>query len=71
MVPVATTLVSAHQDFQASQEALDPRDLRVLREHQAIMELKELWAHEETRVMRVPADDEVPQASKELKDPQE
>jgi len=38
---VDTVLVSVHLEFQASQEALDPRDQQVLRDHQAIMDLKD------------------------------
>ena len=67
MVPAATMLVSAHQDFQASQEALDPRDQQVLREHQAIMDLKGPWALEETRVTRALVDDKVLEDPMELK----
>ena len=39
MVPVVTVGVSVHQEFQASQEALDPREQQGLRDHLAIMEL--------------------------------
>jgi len=53
---VDTVLVSAHQEFQASQEALDPRNQQVLQVHQAIMDLK---AHEETRAMKALVEDKV------------
>ena len=82
MVPVVMVGVSVHQEFQASQEALDPRDQRVLRDHPVIMDLKDPWAHEETKVMKEPVEDrdlqaqavtkvkQVPLAPRDLKDPQ-
>ena len=57
MVPVVIVGVSVHQEFQASQEALDPRDQQVLRDHPVIMDLKDPWAHEETKVMKEPKGD--------------
>ena len=81
MVPAVTVGVSVHQEFQASQGALDPRDQQVSRDHPAIMDLKDPWAHEETKVMKEPAEDRdhqvpvvtkvkmVPLAPKDLKDP--
>ena len=57
-----------HQEFQASQEALDPRDQQVLRDHPVIMDLKDPWAHEETKVMKELVENREHQASKELKD---
>ena len=42
--------VFAHLEFQAFREALDRRDQQVLRDHPAIMDLKDLWGHEETKV---------------------
>ena len=68
MVPVVMVGVSVHQEFQASQEALDPRDQQVLRDHPVIMDLKDPWAHEETKVMKELVEDREHQASKELKD---
>ena len=68
MVPVVMVGVSVHQEFQASQEALDPRDQQVLRDHRAIMDLKDPWAHEETKVMKELVENREHQASKELKD---
>ena len=74
--------VSLHQEFQASQEALDPRDQQVLRDHQVITDLKDPWAHEETKVMKELVEDrdhqapavtkvkQVPLAPRDLKDPQ-
>ena len=82
MVPVVMVGVSVHQEFQASQEALDPRDQQVLRDHPVIMDLKDPWAHEETKAMKEPVEDrdhQVPAGTKEkqaplvprdLKDPQ-
>ena len=63
---VVTAHVSAHQEFRVSQEALDPRDQRVPRDHPAITDLKDLWALGETRAMKALVEDEVPQAPKEL-----
>ena len=68
MVPVVLVGVSVHQEFPASQEALDPRDQQVLRDHPVIMDLKDPWAHEETKVMKELVEDREHQASKELKD---
>ena len=59
MVPVVMVGVSVHQEFQASQEALDPRD------HPVIMDLKDPWAHEERKEMKEPVEDRDLQASKE------
>ena len=82
MVRVVMVGVSVHQDFQASQEALDPRDQQVLRDHPVIMDLKDPWAHEETKVMKEPVEDrdlqaqavtkvkQVPLALRDLEDPQ-
>ena len=66
MVPVVMVGVSVHQEFQASQEALDPRDQQVSREHPVIMDLKDPWALEETKVMKEPVEGRGLQAPKEL-----
>ena len=68
MVPVVMVGVSVHQEFPASQEALDPRDQQVSRDHPVIMDLKDPWAHEETKAMKEPVENRDYQASKELKD---
>ena len=82
MDPVVIVGVSVHREFQASQEALDPRDQQVSRDHPVIMDLKDPWAHEETKVMKEPVEDrdlqaqavtkvkQVPLALRDLKDPQ-
>ena len=82
MVPVVMVGVSVHQEFQASQEARDPRDQPVLRDLPVIMDLKDPWAHEEREVMKEPVEDRdlqapaVPQvrlvdlAQRDLRDPQ-
>ena len=82
MDPVVMVGVSVHREFQASQEALDPRDQQVLRDHPVIMDLKDPWAHEETKVMKELVEDRdhqvpvvtkvkmVPLAPRDLKDPQ-
>ena len=74
--------VSVHREFQASQEALVPRDQQVSRDHPVIMDLKDPWAHEETKVMKELVEDRdhqvpvvtkvkmVPLAPRDLKDPQ-
>ena len=74
--------VSMHQEFPASQGALDPRDQQVLRDQQVIMDLKDPWAHEETKATKEPVEDRdhqvpvvtkvkmVPLAPRDLKDPQ-
>ena len=81
-VPVVMVGVSVHQEFPASQGALDPRDQQVLRDQQVIMDLKDQWAHEETKAMKEPVEDRdhqvpvvtkvkmVPLAPRDLKDPQ-
>ena len=68
MVPVVMVGVSVHQEFQASQEALDPRDQQVLWDHLAIMDLKDPWAHGERKAMKETVEDRDHQAAKELKD---
>ena len=82
MVPVVMVGVSVHQEFQASQEALDPRDQQVLRDLPVIMDLKDPWAHGETKVMKEPVEDrdlqapavpkvkQVHLAPRDLRDPQ-
>ena len=82
MVPVVMVGVSVHREFQASQEALDPREQQVLSDHLVIMDLKDPWAHEETKVMKELVEDRdhqvpvvtkvkmVPLAPRDLKDPQ-
>ena len=62
MVPAVMVGVSVHQEFPASQEALDPRD------HPAIMDMKDPWAHGEKKAMKETVEDRDHQASKELKD---
>ena len=68
MVRVVMVGVSVHQEFQASQEALDPRDQQVLRDHPVIMDLKDPWAHGERKAMKETVEDRDHQAAKELKD---
>ena len=65
MVLVVMVGVSVHREFQASQEALDPRDQQVLRDHLAIMDLKDPWAYEETKAMKEPVEDRDHQVPKE------
>ena len=82
MDPVVMVGVSVHREFQASQEVLALRDQQVLRDHPVIMDLKDPWAHEETKVMKELVEDRdhqvpvvtkvkmVPLAPRDLKDPQ-
>jgi len=63
---VHTVLVSAHLEFQASQEALELRDQQVFRDHPAIMDLKDQWAREETRVTKALVEDKVSRVLREL-----
>ena len=60
--------VSVHREFQASQEALDPREQQVLSDHLVIMDLKDPWAHEETKAMKEPVEGRDLQAPKESMD---
>ena len=48
MVPVVMVGVSVHQEFQVSQEALDPRDQHVSRDH-----LQARQVHVGTKVKQV------------------
>ena len=57
MVPVVMVGVSVHQEFRASQEALDPRDQQVLRDHPVIMDPKDPWAHGEAKAKKEPVED--------------
>ena len=52
----------AQQVFQASRESLD------LRDHLAIVDPKDPWAHEGARAMKASEADAVSQAPKELQD---
>ena len=82
MDPVVMVGVSVHREFQASQEVLALRDQQVLRDRPVIMDLKDPWAHEETKVMKELVEDRdhqvpvvtkvkmVPLAPRDLKDPQ-
>ena len=62
---VVTLLVSAHREFQGSQGAQDPQDQLVPQDHPAIMDLKDPWDHEETKVMKVFAENKVSQVHPE------
>ena len=63
--------VLAQQVFQACRKSLDPRDRRVLPDHQGIVDLKDPWVHEETRAMKAPKADAVSQVLKELRGSQD
>ena len=68
MVPVVMVGVSVHQEFPASQEALDPRDQQVSRDH-----LQARQVHVGTKVKQVqlvPLETRVIQVLVEVKVPQ-
>ena len=81
MALVVTLLVSAHRAYRVSQEARDPRDHLVQRDHLGITDPKDLWVHEESkgqlvqqahsevRVMQVPLEVKVPLAPRDQKAP--
>ena len=56
MAPVVTLLVSAHRGYRASQEARDPRDQLVHRDHPGITDPKDLWVNEESKAMKDPVE---------------
>ena len=77
MVPVVMVGVSVHQEFQASQEALDPWDQQVSGDHLQAQQVhvgtkvKQVQLVPlETRVIQVLVESKVPLAPKDLKDPQ-
>ena len=63
---VITVLASAHQEFPVSQETRDPRDQQVLRGHPAIMDPKEPWVHEDTKVKKEPVEERDLEGPKEV-----
>ena len=68
MVLVVMVGVSVHQEFPASQEALDPRDQQVSRDHLQARQVQLVPL--ETRVIQVLVESKVPLAPRDLKDPQ-
>jgi len=62
---VVTVLVSVHQEFPASLEVLDLLDQL---DRLAIMDLKDPWAQEETKVKMALVGVKVPQVPRDLKD---
>ena len=68
---VVTVLVSVHQEFQGSQGTQDLQDQLVPQDHQAIMDLKDPQAHEETKVMKVLLENKVSQVHPEKQVPVE
>ena len=62
---VVTVLVSVHQEFPASLEALDLLDQQ---DHPVITDLKDPWAQEETGEIKALEEVKVPQAPRDLKD---
>ena len=56
-MPLVVTLrVSAHRGYRASQEARDPRDQLVHRDHPAVTDQKDLWVREESKAMKDPVE---------------
>ena len=66
MALVVTLRVSAHRGYRASQEARDPRDQLVQRDHPGITDPKDLWVHEESKAMKDPVENKDFQAPGEL-----
>ena len=53
---VVTLRVSVHRGYRASQEARDPRDHLVQRDHPGITDPKDVWVHEESKEMKDPVE---------------
>ena len=66
MALVVTLLVSAHRGYRASQEARDPRDQLVHRDHPETTDPKDLWVHEESKAMKDPVENKDFQAPGEV-----
>ena len=66
MALVVTLHVSAHREYRASQEARDPRDQLVQRDHPGITDPKDLWVHEESKAMKDPVENKDFQAPGEV-----
>ena len=56
MALVVTLRASAHQGYPVSQEARDPRDQLVQRDHPGITDPKDLRVHEESKAMKDPVE---------------
>ena len=65
MALVVTLLVSAHRGYRASQEARDPQDQLVQRDHPGITDPKALSVHEESKAMKDPVENRDFQAPRE------
>ena len=66
MALVVTRHVSAHRVYRASQEARDPRDQLIQRDHPGITDPKDLWVHEESKAMKDPVENKDFRAPKEI-----
>ena len=66
MALVVTLRASAHRGLRASQEARDPRDRLVHRDHPETTDPKDLWVHEESKAMKDPVENKDFQASGEV-----
>ena len=66
MALVVTLRASAHRGYRASQEARDPRDQLVHRDHPETTDPKDLWVHEESKAMKDPVENKDFQAPGEV-----
>ena len=66
MAIVVTLRVSAHRGYRVSQEARDPRDQLVHRDHPEITDSKDLWVHEESKAMKDPVENRDLQVPREV-----
>ena len=66
MAPVVTLLVSVHRGYRAFQEARDPRDQLVQRDHPGITDPKDLRVHEESKAMKDPVENKDFRAPKKI-----
>ena len=66
MALVVILRVSVHRGYRASQEARDPRDRLVHRDHPETTDPKDLWVHEESKEMKDPVENKDFQATGEV-----
>ena len=66
MALVVTLRASAPRGYRASQEARDPRDQLVHRDHPETTDPKDLWVHEESKAMKDPMENKDFQAPGEV-----
>ena len=66
MALVVTLRVSAHRGYRVYQEARDPRDQLVHRDHPGITDSKDLWVDEESKAMKDPVENRDLQVPREV-----